>query len=355
GEARDVQVLRADSSKVKASLTLEPNGIVTLSFRPDTLEKGQISLSGVAGAREWSGRGTLPDGSWIDWRAEMAKPAGPDKPSRQKPEERPETGAVIYPFIAYGRQEIPRAETVLIRNATVWTNEKAGILQNTDVLVSEGKIQKIGKRLAAKEGVLVVDGSGKHLTAGIIDEHSHIAAVRGINEGTQESSAEVRIGDVINSEDNDIYLQLAGGVTSSHILHGSANPIGGQTQLIKLRWGRAPEELKFQNWPGFIKFALGENVKQSNNSNSNNRYPQTRMGVEQTYVDYFTRAKEYGQLKKSGKPYRTDLELEALLEILESRRFITCHSYVQSEITMLMRVAEHFGFRVNTFTHILEG
>ncbi|MCB0527027.1 MAG: amidohydrolase family protein [Saprospiraceae bacterium] len=355
GEARDVQVLRADSSKVKASLTLEPNGIVTLSFRPDTLEKGQISLSGVAGAREWSGRGTLSDGSWIDWRAEMIKPAGPDKPSRQKPEERPETGAVIYPFIAYGRQEMPRAETVLIRNATVWTNEKAGILQNTDVLVSEGKIQKIGKRLAAKEGVLVVDGSGKHLTAGIIDEHSHIAAVRGINEGTQESSAEVRIGDVINSEDNDIYLQLAGGVTSSHILHGSANPIGGQTQLIKLRWGRAPEELKFQNWPGFIKFALGENVKQSNNSNSNNRYPQTRMGVEQTYVDYFTRAKEYGQLKKSGKPYRTDLELEALLEILESRRFITCHSYVQSEITMLMRVAEHFGFRVNTFTHILEG
>jgi imidazolonepropionase-like amidohydrolase len=147
---------------------------------------------------------------------------------------------------------------------------------------------------------------------------------------------------------------LAGGVTTSHILHGSANPIGGQTQLIKLRWGYAPEEMKFANWPGFIKFALGENVKQSGSSSST-RFPQTRMGVEQTYVDYFTRAREYGKVKKSGAPFRKDLEMEALLEILESKRFITCHSYVQSEITMMMRVAERFGFTLNTFTHILEG
>jgi imidazolonepropionase-like amidohydrolase len=164
----------------------------------------------------------------------------------------------------------------------------------------------------------------------------------------------VRIGDVIDCEDTDIYRQLAGGVTTSHILHGSANPIGGQTQLIKLRWGYAPEEMKFANWPGFIKFALGENVKQSGSSSST-RFPQTRMGVEQTYVDYFTRAKEYGKVKKSGAPFRKDLEMEALLEILESKRFITCHSYVQSEITMMMRVAERFGFTLNTFTHILEG
>ena len=126
--------------------------------------------------------------------------------------------------------------------------------------------------------------------------------------------------------------------------------------MIKLRWGAAPEDLKFKNWPGQIKFALGENVKQSNWGDNNRiRYPQTRMGVEQVYVDYFTRAQEYGRLKSSGKPFRKDLEMEALLEILESKRFITCHSYVQSEITMLMRVAERFGFRVNTFTHILEG
>ncbi|HNM26681.1 MAG TPA: amidohydrolase, partial [Saprospiraceae bacterium] len=222
--------------------------------------------------------------------------------------------------------------------------------------VSDGKIRQIGKNLSAPAGATVIDGTGKHLTAGIIDEHSHIAASRSINEGTQESSAEVRIGDVIDSEDIDIYRQLAGGVTSSHILHGSANPIGGQTQLIKLRWGFAPEELKFRNWTGQIKFALGENVKQSNwGDNFRSRYPQTRMGVEQVYIDYFTRAQAYARLKKSGAPYRTDLEMEALQEILEGRRFITCHSYVQSEITMLMRVAERFNFRVNTFTHILEG
>jgi len=355
-EAPDAQIMKADSSRVKANLTAKPNGMIALSFQPDTISKGIVSLSGIAGAREWSGRGTLPDGSWADWRAEFIKPAGPDRPTKQPPVASPEVGDVIYPFIAFGRKEIPKAETVLIQHATVWTNEKDGILRDADVLVSNGKIQKIGRNLPVQDNAVLIDGAGKHLTAGIIDEHSHIAAARGINEGTQESSAEVRIGDVIDSEDNDIYRQLAGGVTSSHILHGSANPIGGQTQLIKLRWGRAPEDLKFQNWPGFIKFALGENVKQSNwGDNFRTRYPQTRMGVEQTYVDYLARAGEYGKLKKSGKPYRKDLELEALLEILESKRFITCHSYVQSEITMLMRVAERFGFRVNTFTHILEG
>ncbi|MFN4081936.1 MAG: amidohydrolase, partial [Saprospiraceae bacterium] len=132
--------------------------------------------------------------------------------------------------------------------------------------------------------------------------------------------------------------------------------IGGQTQLIKLRWGYGPEEMKFKGWQGFIKFALGENVKQSNwGREGGNRYPQTRMGVEQVYVDYFTRAQEYQKAQKSGKPYRRDLDLEALAEVLDGKRHITCHSYVQSEITMMMRVAERFGFKVNTFTHILEG
>jgi imidazolonepropionase-like amidohydrolase len=355
-DSPDVQIMKADSSKVKANLTASAVGLITLTFQPDTVQKGYISLSGTAKTKEWTGRGTLPDGAWTDWRAEFVAPAGPDKPTKQKPVEIPVVGDVIYPFTAFGWKEKPKAETVLIQNATVWTNEREGIVQDCDVLISNGKIQKIGRDLPVQDNALLVDGTGKHLTAGIIDEHSHIAASRGINEGTQESSAEVRIGDVIDSEDNDIYRQLAGGVTSSHILHGSANPIGGQTQLLKLRWGAAPEEMKFQNWPGFIKFALGENVKQSNWGDNNRiRYPQTRMGVEQTYVDYFTRAQEYGKLKKSGKPYRKDLELEALLEILESKRFITCHSYVQSEITMMIRVAEKFGFKLNTFTHILEG
>lgn len=355
-ETPEASLMRADSSTIKAGISYG-NGLVALNYQPDTTEKAFVSLSGEVKERSWAGRGTLPDGTWVNWKAERTGDAPPERAKRpEKTPATPETGELIYPFVSYGRKELPKQGNWLVKNTTVWTSEKEGVLQNTDVYVSGGKIQRIGRNLPVPENTTVIDGAGKHLTAGIIDEHSHIAATRGINEGGQESTAEVRIADVIDSEDNDIYRQLAGGVTSSHILHGSANPIGGQTQLIKLRWGVAPEGLKFQNWPGFIKFALGENVKSSNGGdNSRASYPQTRMGVEQVFTDYFTRAQEYGRLKKSGKPYRKDLEMEALYEILESRRFITCHSYVQSEITMMMRVAEKFGFRLNTFTHILEG
>lgn len=356
-ESPEVQLLRPDSMRLKANLSVQTGGLVTLSFAPDTTKKEQIALSGAIGDKIWAGRGTLANGAWVDWKATYTGPAeaGKERGGRKPAEaSKPALGDLIYPFTAFGWKDKPRAQTVLVQNATVWTNEKDGVLQNTDVLISNGKIVKIGKKLPVQDNAVVVDGSGKHLTAGIIDEHSHIAVTRSVNEGSQESSAEVRIGDVLDSEDTDIYRQLAGGVTSSHLLHGSANPIGGQTQLIKLRWGYAPEALKFDNWPGFIKFALGENVKRSN-STDQSRYPQTRMGVEQVFVDYFTRAKEYSALKKSGKPYRKDLELEALAEILDSKRFITCHSYVQSEITMMLRVADRFGFKLNTFTHILEG
>ncbi|MBK9338084.1 MAG: amidohydrolase family protein [Lewinellaceae bacterium] len=356
-EAPEAELLFADSSTRKANISYG-NGLVLLTFQPDTTGKAFVSLSGeVRADGNWSGRGTRTDGSWTAWSAQRTGDAPADKPKRpEKTPAAPETGDMIYPFTAFGQKEKPKAATYLIRNTTVWTNEREGILRNVDVLVSNGKIQRIGRSLPVQDDAEVVDGRNKHLTAGIIDEHSHIAVARSVNEGTQESSAEVRIADALDSEDINIYRQLSGGVTSSHLLHGSANPIGGQSQLIKLRWGAAPEELKFQNWPGQIKFALGENVKQSNwGDNNRTRYPQTRMGVEQVYVDYFTRAQEYARLKKSGKPYRKDLEMEALQEILESKRFITCHSYVQSEITMLMRVAEKFGFRINTFTHILEG
>jgi imidazolonepropionase-like amidohydrolase len=193
-----------------------------------------------------------------------------------------------------------------------------------------------------------------------------------INEGAQSVTSEVRIADNLNPEDINIYRQLSGGVTSSHILHGSANTIGGQTQLIKLRWGVNDEELKFKGADPFIKFALGENVKRTTSQN-NNRFPDTRMGVEEVLMDAFTRACEYEKgckeseaatttAKKKGAaattaaaPVRRDLELDALVEIMNKKRFITCHSYVQSEITSTMRVAEKFNFRVNTFTHILEG
>lgn len=259
---------------------------------------------------------------------------------------------VTYPNGAYGVSELPKQETILFKNATVWTNESEGILENTDVLVKNGKIAKVGNNLS-DGSAKVIDATGKHLTAGVIDEHSHIAAAS-INEGGQNSSAEVSIEDAIDPEDIDIYRNLAGGVTSIQILHGSANPIGGRSAIIKLKWGESAENLINKNAPKFIKFALGENVKQSRSQNGT-RFPRTRMGVEQMFVDYFTRAKEYEVRKKSGKPYRYDIEMETLVEIMNGDRFISCHSYVQSEINMMMKVAEKFNFKMNTFTHILEG
>jgi imidazolonepropionase-like amidohydrolase len=259
---------------------------------------------------------------------------------------------VSYPNIGFGNFTQPKTETLLIKNVTVWTSEKDGILENTDVLLKDGKISKIGKNVSSK-GAIEIDGTGKHLTAGIIDEHSHIAA-SSINEGAQNSSAEVTIEDVVDPNDINIYRNISGGTTSAQILHGSANPIGGRSAIIKLKWGESAENMIYNNSPKFIKFALGENVKQSRSSNGT-RFPQTRMGVEQLFTDYFTRAQEYEALKKSGKPYRKDAEMETLVEILNKERFISCHSYVQSEINMLMKVADKFNFNINTFTHILEG
>ncbi|MCG2617413.1 amidohydrolase family protein [Terrimonas sp. NA20] len=325
-----------------------------------------VRLSGVANGTEWNGTGTDSSGTAFSWTASLIKAAEikPDTATRKR--EVPVLGKVVFPFEPFGWEEdqAPKQETILIRNATVWTNEKDGVLQNADVLLKGGKIAGVGKNLS-DAGARVIDGTGKHVTAGIIDEHSHIAAAS-INEGGQSVSAEVRIADNLNPDDINIYRQLSGGVTSSHILHGSANVIGGQTQLIKLRWGANDDGLKFKNWDGQIKFALGENVKRSSSTQGNTRYPDTRMGVEQVLVDAFTRAKDYQKAWKdydankgkkgfTGAAPRRDLELDALVEILNNKRFITCHSYVQSEIMGSIEVANRMGYKYNTFTHILEG
>ncbi|MCH2045629.1 MAG: amidohydrolase family protein, partial [Saprospiraceae bacterium] len=349
------------AGKVTIKHTLK-NGTISFAFVPkkDTSKKVQDTyrLSGRVHDGEWSGRAVDPQGKWVSWSAKRTKAFEAKPLTLPKKVDIKTLGDVFYPFVGYGhtKEKQPKAETVLVQNATVWTGEAQGNLENTDVLIKDGKIAKIGKGLAT-EGAIVIDAKGKHLTAGIIDEHSHICISNGVNEATQASSAEVRIGDVVNSEDMNMYRQLAGGVTMSQLLHGSANPIGGQSAVIKFRWGQLPENMKFDKAKGFIKFALGENVKQSNwGSEYGIRFPQTRMGVEQVYEDYFTRAREYGEArKKLGDKVRRDLDLDAILEILDKERFITCHSYVQSEITMLMRVAERHNFRLNTFTHILEG
>jgi imidazolonepropionase-like amidohydrolase len=340
--------------------------LVKISFPESKGSKKNIRLSGASYPDGWQGTGEDANGGKLTWTARLQKQSASSGDSAKK-KTPPVLPAVTYPFNGYGFEEAPRQQTLLIRNATVWTNEKEGKLENTDVLVKGGKIAAIGKGLS-EAGAIVVDGTGKHLTPGIIDEHSHTAAAS-INEGAQSVTSEVRIGDNLNPEDISIYRQLSGGVTSAHVLHGSANTIGGQTQLIKLRWGANAEELKFANWIPQIKFALGENVKRSSSS-ANNRFPDSRMGVEEVLMDAFTRARDYenaikaasvvpkGKKGAAANPWTTvrrDLELDALVEILNKQRFITCHSYVQSEITAAMRVAEKFGFNFNTFTHILEG
>ena len=309
-----------------------------------------IRLSGTNNGDSFQGNGTDTSGNMITWIATLIKNDVSNIELAPKAKDRM-IGAITYPFNGYGWEQMPKQEDILIRNATVWTNEKEGILENTDVLLKNGKIAKIGKSISVGNA-RIIDGSGKHLSPGIIDEHSHIAA-SSINEGGHSVTSEVRIADNLNPEDINIYRQLSGGVTTSHILHGSANTIGGQTQLIKLRWGANDNDLKFAGADPFIKFALGENVKRTT-SNNNNRFPDTRMGVEEVLMDAFTRAKDYERSKKDPN-FRRDLQLDALVEILNKKRFITCHSYVQSEITAAIRVGDKMGFTFNTFTHILEG
>ena len=309
-----------------------------------------------------SGQGINFDGNTINWSATHSQ-------SETKEDKKSKTPSyydpvpVTFPNKAFGFSTLPTAKNTLFKNATVWTNESEGIIEDADVLVVNGKISKVGKNLIS-DGAIIIEATGKHLTSGIIDEHSHLGA-SSINEGGHNSSAEVSIEDVLEPDDIGLYRDLAGGVTAIQILHGSANPIGGRSALIKLKWGASLDELPIKNADPFIKFALGENVKQSNWS-SFSRFPQTRMGVEQVFVDYFQRAKEYGQqwdaynslsnkLKTQTKKPRYDIEMEVLWQILKGERFISSHSYVQSEINMLMKVAERFNFRINTFTHILEG
>ncbi len=346
-----------DSTEIRgAAFTLEKD-LVSITF-----ERGRTRyrLSGYLSDRNLTGQGQTDDGTWITWKATRTGDAPQTDDKQKKPVPAPsEPGRMIYPFSAYGWNELPQQEDVLFRNATVWTNEKEGNLENTDVLIRKGKITAVGKNLKAGNAK-VIDATGMHLTPGIIDEHSHIA-IDATNESGQAITSETRISDVINPENISIYRQLAGGVTTSHLLHGSANPIGGQSAIIKLRWGHPASELLVENQVGFLKHALGENVKRSTS-----RYPNTRMGTEQIIRDAYQRAVDYSNQWKTwnalkpadraGKiPPRRDLELDPIVDVLEERSFITCHTYVQSEGTMIMNLAREFGIKVNTLIHFNEG
>ena len=258
----------------------------------------------------------------------------------------------------------PRHAAVLFQNATVWTGTDDGIVEASDVLVRDGRIAAVGRNLSAPRNAVIIDASGMHLTPGVVDNHSHAAIVGGVNEASRISTADVRIRDVIDSESINIYRQLAGGVTTINLLHGSANAIGGQMSVIKMRWGAKPADLVFAEAREGIKFALGENPKQSNWSNPDPRYPRTRSGVDQVIREKFQLAADYqralaghpsGRAARDVIPPRPNHELAAIAEILNGQRDVHSHTYRADETLALMRTAEAFGFRIKTFQHILEG
>ena len=262
----------------------------------------------------------------------------------------------------------PSANPTFIKNATILTVTH-GTIEHGSILIQDGKIAAVGTDVQAPAGAEVIDASGQYVMPGIIDCHSHIAVDGDVNEGSIVVSSMANIKDVLNPEDRNIYLDLAGGVTAANILHGSANPIGGQTVVIKLRWGQPASALPFEGALPGIKFALGENPKHSNfrpPQGVPERYPATRMGVEDVIRDAFTRAQEYkknwdeyDRKKAAGEqnliPPRRDLQLDPLVEVLEGKRYVHAHSYRADEILMLIRVAKEFGFKVRTFQHVLEG
>jgi len=259
-------------------------------------------------------------------------------------------------------------ETLLVRDATLWTQGPRGKIENGDLLIRKGKVAKVGANLKAPAGAVVIDATGKHVTPGLFDAHSHTAIRGGVNEGSNNVTAEVRIADVIDPENINIYRQLAGGLTAANLMHGSANAIGGQNAVVKLKWKSTRDEMLIADAPAGIKFALGENPKRSNFRRPGvpQRYPATRMGVNASIRERFAAARDYVREwseyeslserdRERRKPPRRDLQLEAIAEILRGERLIHSHSYRQDEILALVRLAEEFDVTVGTFQHVLEG
>jgi imidazolonepropionase-like amidohydrolase len=353
-----------------AAVTTVPARQLGLTDRLGTLEAGKIASLVVATGEPFAEKARVAE-IWIDGERieplltagerEEAEKGAAAATSPPAPDVRPPPAREAGPVAA------PAA--VVVRGATVWTQGSAGILENADLVVSGGKVVAVGKNVTAPAGALEIDGRGKHVTPGIIDAHSHTAVDGDVNEGTHNVTAEVRIRDVLQPLDVAIYRELAGGTTVANILHGSANAIGGQTQIAKWRWGGGPDDLVFVGAPEGIKFALGENPKQSNWRNPAPRYPRTRMGVAELIRERFQAARDYRRRQEeyrkaaAGKearsadliPPRPDLQLEAIAEILEGKRQIHCHSYRKDEILQMIRTAEEFGVRVATFQHVLEG
>jgi imidazolonepropionase-like amidohydrolase len=256
---------------------------------------------------------------------------------------------------------IPKLRTkgnVLIRNATILTAALPARLEKTDILIQDGKIRGVGPLVATHPVVhTVIDADGMFVMPGIIDTHAHFSVSGGVNEFSLSVVPEVRVRDVVGSEDVQIYRSLAGGVTTARLLHGSANVIGGQDAVIKLKYLRPAKEMIVTSGPRGVKFALGENVKRTDG-----RFPNSRMGVEAVLIRAFSEARayrkqwdDYNANKDKLPEPRRDLRLEALVDILKGDLLVHCHCYRSDEILMLLRVADQFGFKIKSLQHVLEG
>ncbi|MFO0961509.1 MAG: amidohydrolase family protein [Phycisphaerales bacterium] len=360
---------------------------------------GKLRGTLLAGTEAMELEITTPEGARLRWRIAPSARTG-DAPKRGKdgagegeeklagaapaggagatpeatPPRTPDPKAVVAaiartaPMGDFGLEQRVAPKALLIHDATIWTVAKDGILEHADLLAVDGKIVAVGRDLRAAlpagaipADAMVVEAAGMHLTPGLIDCHSHTGIDGGVNEWTLNSSAQVRIRDAIDPDDVGWYRELAGGLTAANMLHGSANPIGGQNAVVKIRWGRPAREFPIADAPAGIKFALGENVVRRKG-----RYPGSRLGVEAFLRDRFAQARDLAreqarfaalpaEEKARTMPPRRDLELEALAEILAGTRLVHCHSYRQDEIAMLLRVAEEYGFRIGTLQHVLEG
>ncbi|MCA2983089.1 MAG: amidohydrolase family protein [Gemmatimonas sp.] len=317
--------------------------------------EGSVLLSGSVRGEEFFGWMSLPTGTDANYKG-----------TRTEAYQGPARGAVavkvpkidlpfIRPSMEYGRSAPPaQPAAVLVRNATVWTSGPQGKLENADLLVQAGKVVRVGTGLTAPAGATVIDATGKHVTPGLIDPHTH-GGVTDINESGFAIVPEVQMGDVVTHNNIWFYRQLAGGLTTTMIKHGSANPIGGENVFVKTRWGSLPDEYKIQGAPRTVKFALGENPKRNPN-----RYPNTRMGVQEIIRDHFMAARDYEkewkswEKTKTGLPPRKDLRMEALLDILNRKLLVSSHGYRADEFLALMRLTEEFGFKVQTLQHGVE-
>ncbi len=343
---------------IASASVVSETGRLEVRFSGDDLGfEGTALLAGSVSGDDFYGWTALPNGANPSFQGERTSPFRGDDVSTVASNVPDIDLPWIRPMMEYGVSSLPdQPSAVIVRNATVWTQGPQGRLENADVLIRNGKIAEVGANLSAPGGAVQIDGTGKHVTPGMIDPHIH-SGVSDVNETGATIVPEVYMGDVITHNNIQMYRQLAGGLTTAMIKHGSANPIGGENVIVKMRWGALPEQLKLEGATRTVKFALGENPKRCCYEG---RYPDTRMGTQEIIKDHFLAARDYErewqawEANGEGIPPRRDLRMEAILDILHQELLISSHGYRADGYLALIRLAEEFGFKVQTLQHAVE-